>query len=206
MLGKKSKEKNYKTERNGAKGGIDLSDVIKGMQNAVSEAQKTLEMHNLNSLQQFFYDDGEPKTLELHLSEDNYLEVPVLSIASHNSLVIDALSMEFDAKIQQVEIKETEDAIEAITREGDDEDIARNNSDRGESSNHSARFSVGFSGEPDSNSVKVKIEFRATDRAEGLSRILDEYNKLIVPFKAIEGEDNSTWNKHGSNIGIHKDK
>ncbi len=197
MFSKNGKEKSARLEKPPKRGaGVDLSDVIKGMQKAVNDAQKTLETHHLNSLRQFFHEDGEPKTLELHLSENNYLEIPVLSIASHNNLIIDRLSMEFDAKIEQVEAKDVEDALESLSNgEG---------GDSGEETERSAKFAIGFSGEPNSNSVKVKIEFRSTERAEGLSRILDEYNKLIVPFKAAEGEDNSTWNKHGSEIGIHK--
>lgn len=93
MFSKSRKEKHEKVAKRGAGGGVDLSDVIKGMQKAVNDAQKTLETHHLNSLRQFFHEDGEPKTLELHLSENNYLEIPVLSIASHNNLIIDRLSM-----------------------------------------------------------------------------------------------------------------
>ena len=87
-----------KTEKKNSKqSSVDLSDVIKGMQKAVNEAQKMLETHNLRSLRSFFYEDGDPKTIELHLSDKNYLEIPILALANHNSLVIDKLSMEFEA-------------------------------------------------------------------------------------------------------------
>ena len=70
---------------------VDLSDVIRGMQRAVNEAEKMLEMHNLRSIKNFFHEDGDPKTIELHLTGENYLEVPILALANHNSLQIDKL-------------------------------------------------------------------------------------------------------------------
>ena len=188
MLGRNKDEK----AKEGLRGNsVDLSDVIRGMQDAVNEAQHILEMHNLKSLQSFFHEDGEPKTLEVHLTGDDYLEIPVLSLANHNSLVIDRLSMEFEAKIEQVGIKSAEDVLEAIKQDGD-----AGEGKRGAEKERSAVFGIGFAGGSEGNTVKVKMEFASAARAEGLSRILDEYNKLVVPFKASAEDDNSPWRDH----------
>lgn len=184
MWNRDSKTKNFD---DGKKPSVDLSDVIKGMQHAVNEAEKMLETHNLRSIKNFFYEDGDPKTVELHLDEDNYLEVPILALANHSSLMIDRLTMEFEAKIEQVGIHNTEDVLGAVRKDGEDSEST---------TERNARFSVGFSGQPDSNSLKVRLEFRAAAQPEGLSRILDEYNKLVVPYTAIEGEDASPWKRH----------
>lgn len=182
-----------KTEKKNSKqSSVDLSDVIKGMQKAVNEAQKMLETHNLRSLRSFFYEDGDPKTLELHLSDKNYLEIPILALANHNSLVIDKLSMEFEAKIEQVGIRSAEDLLEAVTKNNKSSGTAPEVS----VTEDTAVFGIGFAGEPNSNMLKVKLEFTAAPRPEGLSRILDEYNKLVVPFTAAEGVDNSPWKDH----------
>ncbi len=175
---------------------VDLSDVIKGMQKAVNEAQKLLEMHSLKSLKNFFHEGGEPKTLELHLAGDNYLEVPVLSLANHSSLMIDRLSMEFEAKIAQVGIHSAEDLLKAVTRDGaiEEDDGAERAQEQ------TAVFGVGFSGEPGGNTIKVKMEFAAARQPEGLSRIIDEYNKLVVPYRAAADADNSPW-KDGDGRG-----
>ena len=183
---------NKKGKGDGKHSTVDLSDVIKGMQNAVNEAEKMLEMHNLKSIKNFFYEDGEPKTIELHLSENNYLEIPVLALANHNSLKIDKLSMEFEAKIEQVGISDAEDLLKAVRKDGSVKTSAANDEDN----EKNAVFSVGFAGSPNSNQLKVKLEFSSAEQSEGLSRILDEYNKLIVPYEAIEGEDNSPWKNH----------
>ncbi len=190
------------------KSAVDLSDVIKGMQRAVNEAERMLEMHNLRSLRNFFHEDGDPKTLELHLAEDNYLEVPVLALANHNSLVLDKLTMEFEAKIEQVGISDAEDLLKAVQKNGtvasaeEEENSGRkNDKNDGErkmppKAERNAVFSIGFAGEPNSNSLKVKLEFSSVKQTEGLSRILDEYNKLIVPYKVVEGMDASPWKNH----------
>lgn len=176
---------------------VDLSDIIKGMQKAVNEAQKLLEMHSLKSLRNFFHEDGEPKTIELHLAGDDYLEVPVLALASHSSLMIDRLSMEFEAKIEQVGIHDAEDLLKAVTRSGE---IGADEDSGGNAQEQTAVFGIGFAGEPNGNVIKVKMEFAAAKQPEGLSRILDEYNKLVVPYRSAEGVDNSPW-KDGNGRG-----
>ena len=191
----KDKQSGQKIEKQSS---VDLSDVIKGMQKAVNEAQKMLETHNLKSLQSFFYADGDPKTIELHLTQDNYLEVPILALANHNSLVIDKLSMEFEAKIEQVGIRSAEDLLEAVTKGGK----SLESEQKKQITEDTAVFGIGFAGEPNSNMLKVKLEFSAAKRPEGLSRILDEYNKLAVPYAAGEGTDNSPWKDHDGDDDI----
>jgi len=172
---------------------VDLSDVIRGMQHAVNEAQKTLEAHNLKSLLRFFYEDGDPKTIDLHLKDDKHLEIPLVALANHNSLQIQNLTMEFEALIEQVGISSVDDLKEALkkTNSLDGKDL----DDSAEITNP-AVFNIGFSGQPHSNMLKVKIEFSSADQPEGLSRIVDEYNKLVVPYTAVEGTDNSPWKGH----------
>lgn len=159
------------------KGAVDLSDVIKGMQHAVNEASRMLEMHNLRSLKNFFHDGGEAKSVQLHLEGESYLEVPVLALSNHNSLMLDKLSMEFEAKIDQVELKDVPALLDSI---GKDSSISIHGGSTTDS-NSSASFSVSFAGEPKDNALKVRMEFSAASQPEGLSRVIDEYNKLIVP-------------------------
>jgi hypothetical protein len=177
------------------KNAVDLSDVVRGMQHAVNEARQTLEAHNLKSLLRFFYDDGDPKTIDLHLKDDRHLEVPLVALADHNSLRIENLTMEFEALIQQVGISDVDDLRDALKKSNslDGKDL----DDSAEITNP-AVFSIGFSGQPHNNVLKVKIEFSSGGRTEGLSRIVDEYNKLVVPYTAVEGQDNSPWKGHTS--------
>jgi|WetSurMetagenome_2_1015567.scaffolds.fasta_scaffold80375_3 hypothetical protein len=186
----KGKENNAPVRKSG---GVDLSDVVKGMQHAVNEAQKTLEAHNLKSLLRFFYEDGDPKTVDLLLKGDKHLEIPLVSLVSHNSLRIENLSMEFEAQIEQVGINDVDDLQDALrhTNSLDGKDI-----DDDAEIGKSAVFNIGFSGQPHSNTIKVKIDFTAAQQPEGLSRIVDEYNKLVTPYTKKSGEDDSPWQGH----------
>lgn len=153
--------KNKKEERRG----VDLTEIIKGMQFAVNEAQTILERHHLNSLLCFFTDNGEPKTVSLHLEGNKYIDVPTFTLASHSALQIDELEMQFKARIQDVESFESD-----IDGDGTLDRIAG--------------FEVGFT--PDisdsSNFVNVSIKFKSISQSEGFSRVLDEYNKIVKPF------------------------
>ncbi|MCH3917629.1 MAG: DUF2589 domain-containing protein [Spirochaetia bacterium] len=180
--------------KNSSRAGVDLSEVVKGMQHAVNEAQKTLEAQNLKSLLRFFYSDGDPKTVDLHLKDKKRLEIPLVTLANHNSLRIEHLTMEFEAQIEQVGISDTEELRNALKASNslDGKDL----DDNAENDN-TASFSIGFSGQPHSNTVQVKIEFTSEKQTEGLARIMDEYDKLITPYTASDdGQDTSPWQGH----------
>jgi len=42
-------------------------------------------------------------------------------------------------------------------------------------------------GSPDHNTMKVKIKFESAPNPEGLSRLIEEYDKTILPF--VKDED-----------------
>lgn len=159
LIGKKDK-----TQSNG---GADLSQIIKGMQHAVNEAQKTLEAHHLDSLLSFFHSNGEPKMISLHVEGDKYIDVPTFTLASHSALKIEELEMQFKAKIQDVK------------------DLELTNGDGG--SDNVSSFTVGFSPSSDaSDFVTVRILFKAIDQSEGFTRVLDEYDKTVTPYSSGE--------------------
>ena len=156
-----------KKEKGNVVNGADLSQVIKGMQHAVNEAQKTLEAHHLNSLLSFFHSNGEPKMVSLHIDGDKYIDVPTFTLASHNALKIEELEMSFKAKIQDVKTLE----------------IAEDD----ESSDSLSTFEVGFTSNQESpDFVTVRILFKSIDQSEGFSRVIDEYNKIVTPYSGSQ--------------------
>ncbi|MGH0053644.1 MAG: DUF2589 domain-containing protein [Sphaerochaetaceae bacterium] len=168
--------------------GVDLSQVIRGMQHAVNEAQRTLETHHLRSLLRFFHKDGSPKTVDLHLGGTKHLDVPLVTLANHSSLKISELEMEFDAIIQDVHI-DSRDELDTILKDSmDTSPSTDSNSPLGNEGDAqgSAAFSIAFSATEKStrnpNTVNIRIKFTAVDQPEGLSRIVDEYNKFVAPY------------------------
>lgn len=189
-----------KTKKNGesVRTGVDLSQVIRGMQHAVNEAQRTLETHHIKSLLRFFYKDGTPKTVDLHLGGTKHIDIPLVTLANHSSLKIEELEMEFKASIQDVTLDDS-DELRTILRNAsgaqspqdsssdgtrsEESDMAGDDSAADESS---AVFSIAFSSVgregANPNTVNVRIKFQAIDQPEGLSRIIDEYNKRVAPY------------------------
>lgn len=168
--------------------GVDLSQVIRGMQHAVNEAQRTLETHHLKSLLRFFYADGEPKSVDLHLGGTKHIDIPLVTLANHSSLKIEELEMEFKARIENVRVEEPEEIQDIVENSGETnrEASASDKMSDSWSQNGNAAFSIGFSptekdGEQ-TNTVTVRIKFSSANQPEGLSRIIDEYNKLVAPY------------------------
>lgn len=176
--------------------GVDLSQVIRGMQHAVNEAQRTLEVHHLKSLLRFFYADGDPKSVDLHLGGTKHIDIPLVTLANHSSLKIDELEMEFKARIEEVAVKDLDELKQILSESGgplpsgpDDASDAATTKLDGVASDEegSATFNIGFSsaaprGDGAGNVISVRIKFLSADQPEGLSRIIDEYNKLVAPY------------------------
>lgn len=186
----------FRKNKEPLKMGVDLSQVIRGMQHAVNEAQRTLEVHHLKSLLRFFYADGDPKSVDLHLGGTKHIDIPLVTLANHNSLKIDELEMEFKARIEEVSVKDLDELKQILSENGgslpsesDDASDAATTKLDGASSDEegSATFNIGFSstvprGEAAGNVIGVRIKFLSADQPEGLSRIIDEYNKLVAPY------------------------
>jgi hypothetical protein len=167
MFGKKGKTN--------AQGEVDLSQIIRGMQHAVNEAQRTLEVHHLKSLLRFFYEDGKPRTADFCLGGTRHMDVPLVSLANHEALRIEELEMAFKANIRNVTLKDMDELDALASKKG--ENLS------GDEESGSAVFSVGFS-DPDreSGTVSVKIRFVAAKQPEGLSRVIEEYDKMTTPY------------------------
>ncbi len=187
----------FRKNKEPQKMGVDLSQVIRGMQHAVNEAQRTLEVHHLKSLLRFFYADGDPKSVDLHLGGTKHIDIPLVTLANHSSLKIDELEMEFQARIEEVAVKDLDELKQIIAQsggplDGDDgggaDEAAATKLDGGASEEEgSATFNIGFSsaaprGVDAGNVISVRIKFLSADQPEGLSRIIDEYNKLVAPY------------------------
>ena len=156
-----------KEDKTQSNGGADLSQIIKGMQHAVNEAQKTLEAHHFDSLLSFFHSNGEPKMISLHVEGDKYIDVPTFTLASHSALKIEELEMQFKAKIQDVK------------------DLELTNGDGG--SDNVSSFTVGISPSSDaSDFVTIRIHFKAIDQSEGFARVLNEHDKTVTPYSSGE--------------------
>lgn len=139
-----------------------LSDIMRGMQYSVNTAQEILEKHHIQLLNRYFSEDGVAVTKQIKISENKILDVPLISVVNQNSLCIDEMEIEFSAKINSIELK----------------NLKSNNEDIDRSS-----FAMDFTpSERSNNKVSVKIKFKTKEQPEGISRIVDEFDKQIHPI------------------------
>lgn len=78
-----------------------LSDILKGLQQAVSSATSMLQAQQMDNLSHFWTKDGWPITKKVQIGERE-LEVPIMALVSHNNLVMDDIEIKFKARIGDV--------------------------------------------------------------------------------------------------------
>lgn len=162
----KKKEKSVQT----------FSDIMRGMQYSVNTAQQVLERHHLYLLNKYFDTNGFPQTKDFWITPTRKLNVPIISLINQNSLNINEMEIEFEAKINSVILKESND------NSGKD----RLNYELDRSS-----FDMNFTpSKRDGDTVKVKIKFKTGQLPEGVSRIVEEFDKLIAPIDTLQAEQN----------------
>ncbi|MEN8857944.1 MAG: DUF2589 domain-containing protein [Flavobacteriaceae bacterium] len=144
-----------------------LSDIMRGMQHSVNTAQDILEKHHIQLLNKYFKTDGVPETKTIQLGNGKILNVPLISLINQNSLVIDEMEIEFKAKIDEVELKHL--------KAEDNDGIV----DVPERTSFAMDFEASDRGD---NYMLVKIKFKTKEQPEGISRIVDEFDKQIHPI------------------------
>lgn len=150
-----------------------FADIIRGMQYAVNTAHEMLERYHITLLNKYFDEQGRPEKKEIWLGEDRKMEVPIITLINQGSLSIDEMEICFKAKIDGVAVKSSR-----APETGKDIEIDR------------TAFTMNFTPSTrDGNTVDVRIKFKSTVPPEGVSRIVDEYNKILEP---VEGTFKNT--------------
>lgn len=139
-----------------------LSDILKGLQQAVSSATSMLQAQQMDDLSHFWTKEGKLVTKKVQIGERE-LEVPLMGLVSHNNLVMDDVEIKFKARIGDVSSHSMPNVLEA------------NNS-----ISH-AEFQMDMDGtKADADNVmEITVHFKIIDTIEGINRLTDECDKLI---------------------------
>lgn len=140
-----------------------FSDIIRGLQQAVSGAHEMLQARQVQSLMKFWQtNDGKPLTQKIIVG-DKEIEVPLFALVSQNNMEMDEVNISFKAKVGDV-------AMHSIT------DKLHNN----QSLSH-ADLQVEMDGirADDDDVMQINIRFKMKETPEGVARLMDEYNKHI---------------------------
>lgn len=139
-----------------------LSDILKGLQQAVSSTVGMLQTQQIDNISHFWTDDGKPVTQKMQIG-DRELEVPLIALVPHNNLAMDDVEVKFKTKIGNVAFHSMPNALEANNALSYAElqvvmDDIKTDAD---------------------DMMEITVHFKVKDNAEGINRLLDECNKLI---------------------------
>ena len=140
-----------------------FSDIIRGLQQAVSGAHEMLQAQQVQNLMKFWQtNEGKPLTQKVQVG-DKEMEVPLLALVSQSYIEMDEVNISFKAKVGEV-------TMHSIT------DKLSNN----QSLSH-ADLQVEMDGikATDDDVIEITIRFKAKETPEGVARLTDEYNKMI---------------------------
>lgn len=79
-------------------GAVTLEDLIKSLKSSIINASKVLETSNINSIHDYFDDDGTPKTLPIKVG-DKTSQVPLYTLINQQNLNISELEISFQTKL-----------------------------------------------------------------------------------------------------------
>lgn len=139
-----------------------FSEILKGLQQAVSSATGMIQAQQMDNLSHFWTKEGKLVTKKVQIG-DRELEVPLMGLVSHNNLVMDDVEIKFKARIGDVSSHSIPNILEA------------NNI----LSHAELEMNMeGIKADAD-NVVEITVHFKVKDNAEGVNRLLYECNKLI---------------------------
>lgn len=150
-----------------------FADLIRGLQHSVNAALEMLESRNIELLGRYFTEKGIPLSKRLSIDDQTSVDIPLISIVNPVAINIKEVEMEFDVQINSAELKKK--TPQAGFSTGNKEEHFTNGLER-------SSLEVSFGGKKNSSTMNVKIKFESHPIPEGLSRIIDEYNKTILPF------------------------
>ncbi|WP_418991499.1 DUF2589 domain-containing protein [Alistipes sp.] len=156
-----------------------FTDLIRGLQHAVNSAMEMIETRNIELLGRYFDPAGRPFSRRLNIDSQTSIDIPLISIVNPSSINIKEVEMDFTVQIAAAEIKRKEP--QPGFQLGNDTADFCNGLQR-------SSFEVNFAGGKDHTQMHVKLKFESNPIPEGLSRIIDEYDKTILPAETPPDE------------------
>lgn len=157
-----------------------LSDLVRGLQHSVNTAMEMIETRNVELLGRYFSTNGNPITKRLNINEQTAVDVPLISIVNPSTINVKEVEMDFSVQIISSELrrKQPQEGFQA----GEDSAHFDNRLKR-------SNLEISFDGKKDTSRMQVHIKFESKPIPEGLSRIIDEYDKTITPFSLQDSND-----------------
>lgn len=150
-----------------------FADLIRGLQHSVNAAMEMIETRNVELLGRYFTPEGTPLVKRLSIDESTQVDIPLISIVNPATVNIRKVEMDFSVQINSSELRCKNP--QGGFRLGENTTSYAGGLER-------SSLEISFDGKADASRMQVHIEFEAHPIPEGLSRVIDEYNKIIMPF------------------------
>ena len=140
-----------------------LSDILKGLQDAVNDVQEMLQAQQVQNLKRFCKEtDGSPVCQKVKIG-DKEIDVPLVSLVSHNRLEMEEVKVTFKARIADVEAHSIVNRL------------------NGKNSVSYTELHVELNDlkDTDSNIMGITVRFKVKNTPEGVSHLTDCYNQNI---------------------------
>lgn len=140
-----------------------LSDLLKGLHNAVNSVQEMLQAQQVQNLAKFWQEsDGTPISQKVKIG-DGELNIPLISLVSHSHLEMDDVEIKFKARVGDV-------ASHSLANKLNDNNCL---------SYSELQMEMEGIKTTDNDVMEITIRFKQKDTPEGVARLTDEYNKQI---------------------------
>jgi hypothetical protein len=156
---------------------LNIEELVGGLLEAAMVAQGISERQHINSLRNYFNEDGTPKVKTFYIGERE-LVVPLYILADHSSIGLDELDIEFEARLifgeDETNVSDLKRSLLGLfKKQGYEHNIKGIEVDSGKNTDRSGL-------------AKIKVKFKADEKPEAVSRLIDAYiQNLSDPSQTV---------------------
>jgi hypothetical protein len=156
-----------------------LEDIVRAIAQSIMQAQHMVEKEQVSNFATFFTENREPTSIDIRLPATHstaqpddmlHYRLPLLSLVPHSSLVIGEAEIDLDLELGSFEEVDRDSANEAIM----------NQTGKAAPAEKKAMLMVSASSASKNTSrsiAHIKLKLQATEKTEGLARLLDDVVK-----------------------------
>ena len=149
---------------------LNVEELVGGLLEAAMVSQGISERQHINALRNYFNEDGTPKTTTFTIGEKE-LVVPLYILADHSSIGLEELDIEFSCRLifgdEDKEVSSLKKSLLGLfKKKGYEHNIKGIEVDSGFNPNETGM-------------AKIKVKFKADEKPEAVSRLIDEYIKHL---------------------------
>ena len=155
---------------------LNIEELVGGLLEAAMVSQSISEKQHINTLRNYFNEDGTPVTKTFKIGEKQ-LVVPLYILADHSSIGLDELDIEFEARLifgdDHNAVSDLKKSLLGLfKKKGYKHNIKGIEVDSGKNTDRSGM-------------AKIKVKFKSDEKPEAVSRLVDAY------IQALSGTNNT---------------